>query len=77
VNIRSDRRSRHRASDRDLLLQTADRVFSQRGYNATSMRDRARAAGFSIGGVYQCFGTKDDLYLAIIDRSADLCPRQD
>lgn len=32
------------------------------------MRDIARAAGFSIGGVYQFVGTKDDLYLAIIEQ---------
>jgi AcrR family transcriptional regulator len=77
VNIRSDRRSRHRASDRDLLLQMDDRVFSERGYDTASMRDIARADGFSIGGVSQSLGTKGDLYLAIIDRSLDLCPLQD
>jgi AcrR family transcriptional regulator len=54
-----------------------DRVFSERGYYTVWMRDIARAAGFSIGGVSQSLGTKGDLYLAIIDRSLDLCPLQD
>jgi AcrR family transcriptional regulator len=69
LNLRSTagRRERHRAADRAALLAAAEAVFSQRGYHGTSMRDLARAAGFSVGGVYQCFPSKDDLYLALIE----------
>ncbi len=49
------------------LVHAAERVFSDRGYHATSIRDIAREAGFSVGGVYQFFASKDELYLRVVD----------
>ena len=66
-NSSSSRRSRHREADLAGLLQAAEKVFSDRGYHATSIRDIAREAGFSVGGVYQFFASKDDLYLRVIE----------
>ncbi len=63
----STRRLRHREADLAGLLQAAERVFSDRGYHATSIRDIAREAGFSVGGVYQFFASKDELYLQIVE----------
>ena len=63
----STRRLRHREADLEGLLQSAERVFSERGYHATSIRDIAREAGFSVGGVYQFFSSKDDLYLKVVE----------
>lgn len=71
MNTRSEsplaRRARHHHTDRSLLLEAAEKIFSQRGYYATSIRHIAREAGFSVGGVYQFFKSKDDLYLAVIE----------
>lgn len=61
------RRIRHREADLAGLLEAAERVFSDRGYHATSIRDIAREAGFSVGGVYQFFASKDDLYLRVVE----------
>ncbi len=61
------RKIRHRHADRTLLLEAAEHIFSERGYYETSIRDIARGAGFSVGGVYQFFPSKDELYLAVID----------
>jgi AcrR family transcriptional regulator len=63
----STRRLRHREADLAGLLEAAERVFSDRGYYATSIRDIASEAGFSVGGVYQFFASKDDLYLRIVE----------
>jgi len=63
----STRRLRHREADLAGLVQAAERVFSDRGFHATSIRDIAREAGFSIGGVYQFFASKDDLYLRVVE----------
>lgn len=63
----STRRNRHREADLAGLLEAAERVFSERGYHATSIRDIATAAGFSVGGVYQFFASKDELYLKVVD----------
>jgi AcrR family transcriptional regulator len=61
------RRLRHREADLVGLVEAAERVFSDRGYHATSIRDIAREAGFSVGGVYQFFASKDELYLRVVD----------
>jgi len=63
----SNRRLRHREADLAGLLQAAERVFSERGYHSTSIRDIAREASFSVGGVYQFFASKDELYLRVVE----------
>ena len=63
----SQRRLRHREADLAGLLESAERVFSDKGFQATSIRDIAKAAGFSVGGVYQFFKSKDELYLKILE----------
>jgi AcrR family transcriptional regulator len=63
----STRRLRHRQADLAGLLEAAERVFSEKGYHATSIRDIAREAGFSVGGVYQFFPSKDELYLRVVE----------
>lgn len=63
----SQRRLRHREADLAGLLQAAERVFSERGYHSTSIRDIAKEASFSVGGVYQFFASKDELYLRVLE----------
>ena len=53
---------------RDLLLDAALKVFSRRGYHAASVEEIAAEAGFSKGAVYSNFSSKEDLFLALIDR---------
>jgi AcrR family transcriptional regulator len=62
------RRERRREADRRDLLAAAERVFARTGYGAASMRDIAEEAGVSVGGVYQLVASKDDLYIAVLDR---------
>ena len=64
---RPSRRSRHQQADYVTLLAAARAVFAERGLQQASIRDIARRAGFSVGGVYQFFRSKDDLYLAVVD----------
>lgn len=63
----SIRRRRHREADLAGLLNAAEKVFSEKGFHATSIRDIAREAGFSVGGVYQFFESKDELYLRVVE----------
>jgi AcrR family transcriptional regulator len=68
MNIGSSiRRRRHREADLAGLLDAAEKVFSEKGYHATAIRDIAREAGFSVGGVYQFFEGKDQLYLRVVE----------
>ena len=65
--MQAARRERRREADRLELLQAAERIFSARGYAGASIRDIAAEAGFSVGGVYQFFPGKDELFVAVLD----------
>jgi len=56
---------------RSQLLDTAGAVFAAKGYHATAMDDIAEAAGVSKPVLYQHFGSKLDLYLALLDAACD------
>ena len=51
------------------LLEAALTVFSQKGYTATRLEDVARAAGVTRGAIYHHFGSKTDLYSALIEEA--------
>ncbi len=53
------------------LLDAAIDVFTTKGYHAAAMDDIADAAGVSKPVLYQHFGSKLDLYLAVLDASCD------
>jgi AcrR family transcriptional regulator len=61
------RRERRRDADRGELLAAAERIFSARGYAGASIREIAADAGFSVGGVYQLFPGKEELFAAVLD----------
>src|SRR5512134_2592528 len=50
------------------LLDAAARVFAERGFHATTMRDLARATGMSLAGMYYYVKSKDDLLHLIQER---------
>ena len=52
---------------RDAILAGAYRLFSERGYAATTLTDIAKSAGFSPGNVYIYFDSKLDILYAIYD----------
>lgn len=59
------------ASDerRQLVLTAATAVFGQRGYAGTTTDQVAVAAGVSQPYVVRIFGTKEKLFLAVLDRA--------
>jgi len=52
----------------DHLLAQAARVFAERGYHPTSMRDLAAASGMSLAGIYYYVKGKEDLLFLIQER---------
>jgi AcrR family transcriptional regulator len=65
---RAEQNERNRA----LVLEAARRVFLARGYHAATVEEIADEAGFSRGVVYSRFGTKADMFLALLtDRIAE------
>lgn len=53
---------------RQQILDAALKLFSHRGYGATSVRDIAEEAGLSKGNVYHHFPDKEAIFRALIDR---------
>lgn len=61
--------SRLTASERrEQLIQVAVDLFSRKGFNGTTTREIAVAAGVTEAIIFRHFETKQQLYLAIIDR---------
>lgn len=57
---------------RQYILEQAAQVFSLRGYHATSFSDLIEATGLEKGGIYNHFGSKDQLALAAFDYSIEM-----
>ena len=53
---------------REALLEKALALFTERGYEQTSIEDIAHAAGVAVGGFYQHFQSKRQLLLVLMDR---------
>jgi len=62
---RSDKAERRRKE----LLEVSLRLFSENGYDATSIRDIAKEAGITEGLIYHYFEGKKDLLKAIVQES--------
>jgi AcrR family transcriptional regulator len=59
------------AQTRAELMASARQRFLRRGFHASSLEQVAEEAGFTIGAVYSRFGSKADLFLAILDERID------
>ncbi len=55
---------------RDKLIATAKAEFLRCGYQKASLRTIAQAAGVSTGSVYFFFGSKEELFHAVVDGAA-------
>jgi AcrR family transcriptional regulator len=48
------------------VVQAARELFVERGYHGTSMRQVADAAGLALGGIYNHFSGKEDIFVAVM-----------
>jgi len=70
-----ERRARGRPAradhvDPDVLLRHARQVFAVRGFDATSVREIARSAGVDPALMAHYFGSKEELWIAVVDQIA-------
>ena len=68
----SSLRERRTQLTRDEILRAARRLFAERGYARTSVRDIAKAAGVSAQTVYDSVGSKQ----ALVERLNDLIDQE-
>lgn len=48
------------------IVTAAYRLFLQYGYHGTSMRQIAGQAGIALGGIYNHFASKEDIFIAVL-----------
>lgn len=65
------RREAHKAATRKALQDAAHRMFEERGYTHTTVRDIAAAAGVTERTFFRYFPSKEDL---VLDEVLDLIP---
>jgi AcrR family transcriptional regulator len=53
------------------IVELAEQLFSERGYQGASMDELARRAGVTKPVVYELFGSKDGLFRTCLERSAE------
>lgn len=50
------------------LMDVAERLFAERGFDGTTLRDVATAGGIREPGIYNHFSNKEALYCAVLER---------
>ncbi len=73
VTALSEARPRRKGEiTRERILDAAEALFAERGYEGTTLRDVAARVGLRIPSLYNHFDSKDSLYAAVLER--DLGP---
>jgi AcrR family transcriptional regulator len=60
-------RAEKRAANRGRILRAARAVFGARGFHGATIEEIADEAGLSNGAIYYNFGSKGDLFLALLE----------
>lgn len=53
---------------RNVLLDAAEEVFARKGFDGAALEDIAEVGGYTRGAIYSHFGSKAELFLAVIER---------
>lgn len=62
-------------NSRDDVVRAAGRLFAERGYHGTSMRDLGRELGLHGSSLYSHITSKEDLLVDVVRRGAELFER--
>lgn len=63
------------AQTRERILDAAEKLFADRGYDGASIRDVASEAGLQIHSIGYHFGPKESLFDAVVGRRAEIMTR--
>lgn len=64
-------RNKHPEQTVQLILDTASRLFIQKGYDKTTLQDIIDATGLSKGAIYHHFASKEAILIAVVDKIGD------
>ena len=63
--------NRRGMKSRELVLDAAERVMAEHGFEAATLARVVAEAGIPMSSVYHYFGSKDGILLAVMERGAD------
>lgn len=66
--MKASTQAKHIATRRNQILDAAAKVFAEKGFHPTTIRDIAREAGIADGTIYNYFDNKTALLFAMLDR---------
>lgn len=69
MSLGRSRREQYSEETREALLTTARGLFIERGYTKTTLAEVASAAHVTRGAVYHHFKDKQDLFLAVLEKT--------
>ncbi|WP_431212540.1 TetR family transcriptional regulator [Puia sp. P3] len=58
---------------REHILTSAEKLFAEKGFDGTSVRDIAQLAGVNLAMISYYFGSKEKLLEALIEFSRHVC----
>lgn len=61
---------------RQLILDSAAKVFSDKGYKAVTMKDIVDESDISRGGLYLYFASVEEVFLAVLDRKEQVADNE-
>lgn len=60
------RKERERARHRREILDTAEKLFAEKGFHGATTEEIARRAEFAVGTLYKFFSSKEEIYTAVL-----------
>lgn len=77
IQEKRTRRTEAAEASKQAILDAAEALFAQQGYDATSLQEICSLAGVTRGLPNYFFGTKERLYQAVLERTFALTQTQD
>jgi AcrR family transcriptional regulator len=71
MTVREVTPNRRGVKSRELVLDAAERVMAEHGFEAATLARVVEEAGIPLSSVYHYFGSKDGILLAVMERGAD------
>lgn len=68
MNVKSGKKAERSKATRAALLESARKLFAQRGYAHVATEEIVRRAGVTRGALYHHFGSKRDLFRAVFEQ---------
>jgi AcrR family transcriptional regulator len=64
----TSRQQERSEATRDRLIRSAEKIFARDGFEAAKLEEIAASAGYTRGAFYANFDSKEDLFLALLER---------